>query len=80
MKATGFKRVEVTNPNTGEIIQKIRVRFDNYQEFNLLTDLTVEEIKAEREELLKQRDEKARLIEQLEAIRNGENNHMDSPV
>ena len=34
----------------------------------------------EREGLLKQRDEKARLIEQLEAIRNGENNHMDSPI
>ena len=34
----------------------------------------------EREELIEQRAEKVALVEQLEAIRNGENDYLDSTI
>lgn len=52
MKAIGFALVEATNPNNGEVTQKIRVKFDNMFSCNLLTDLTVEDIKKDRDALL----------------------------
>ena len=52
MKAIGFSLVEATNPKTGDITKKIRVKFDNASSYNLLTDLTVEEIKKDRDAIL----------------------------
>ena len=52
MKAIGFSLVEATNPNTGDITKKIRVKFDNASSYNLLADLTVEEIKKDRDNIL----------------------------
>ena len=53
MKAIGFSLVEATNPNTGDITKKVRVKFDNGSSYNLLTDLTVEDIKKDRDNILK---------------------------
>ena len=53
MKAIGFSLVEATNPNTGDITKKVRVKFDNATSYNLLTDLTVEDIKKDRDNILK---------------------------
>jgi len=52
MKATGFMLVEATNPTTSEVVKKIKVKFDNAMSFNLLTDLTVEDIKKDKDNLL----------------------------
>ena len=52
MKAIGFSLVEATNPNTGDVTKKIRVNFDNAFSCNLLTDLTVEDIKKDRDTIL----------------------------
>ena len=52
MKAIGFALVEATNPNTAEVTKKIRVKFDNMFSCNLLTDLTVEDIKKDRDAIL----------------------------
>jgi len=52
MKFTKFLKGTTTNPSTGEIVQRIRVVADNNQEFNLLTDLTVDEIKKDRDNYL----------------------------
>jgi len=52
MKAIGFALVEATNPNNGEVTKKIRVKFDNMFSCNLLTDLTVDDIKKDRDNLL----------------------------
>lgn len=52
MKATSFRLVEATNPNTSEVVKKIKVMFDNAMSYNLLTDLTVEDIKKDRDTLL----------------------------
>ena len=52
MKAIGFKLVEVTNPESGEVKEKIKVVFDNCQEYFFLTNKSVEEIKASRSEVL----------------------------
>ena len=52
MKAIGFSLVEATNPNTGDVTKKIRVNFDNAFSCNLLTDLTVEDIKKDRDAIL----------------------------
>ena len=49
---TGFKMVQVTNPNTSEVSKKLRVVNSNSEEFDLLTDLTVEAIKADRANIL----------------------------
>lgn len=53
MNFIGFLKVKVANPNTGEETEKLRVKADNGQEFDLLTDLSKEEIIAQRESLLK---------------------------
>jgi hypothetical protein len=45
---TGFKMVQVTNPNTQEVSKKLRVVSSLGEEFDLLTDVTVEDIKADR--------------------------------
>lgn len=52
MKAIGFMLVDATNPNTGEVVRKLRVTFDNSSSLPLLTDETVETIKASRDEFL----------------------------
>ena len=53
MNFVGFKLVEITNPTTAEVTQKLRVVGDNGLEYNFLTDLTVEQVKEKRNELLK---------------------------
>ena len=52
MKAINFTLVEATNPSTSEVVKKIKVKFDNAMSFNLVTDLTVEDIKKDRDTLL----------------------------
>jgi len=52
MKAIGFMLVDATNPNTGEVVRKIRVTFDNSSSLPLLTDETVETIKAGKDAFL----------------------------
>lgn len=47
-----FRRVSVTNPTTGETREKIQVIHKDGHSYTLLTDLTVEQIKADREALL----------------------------
>lgn len=49
---TGFRRVNVTNPNTGETKEKIQVVHKDGHVYTLLTDLTPEAIKAERDKVL----------------------------
>jgi len=45
---TGFKMVQVTNPNTQEVSKKLRVVSSLGEEFDLLTDVSVDDIKADR--------------------------------
>ena len=45
---TGFKMVQVTNPNTQEVSKKLRVVSSLGEEFDLLTDVSVADIKADR--------------------------------
>ena len=52
MKAIGFQKVKVLNPTTNVEVEKLRVSFDNGKSITLLTDLTVEQIKADRDKLL----------------------------
>ena len=58
MKATGFQLVEVTNPTTGDVTKKLRVKFDTCVAINLLMprDTTLEalmvDIKANRDAYL----------------------------
>lgn len=47
-----FRRVNVTNPNNGETKEKIQVLHKDGHAYTLLTDLTAEQIKADREALL----------------------------
>lgn len=49
---TAFRRVKVTNPVTGETKEKIQVVHKDGHAYTLLTDLTPEAIKADREALL----------------------------
>lgn len=48
----GFRKVEATNPNTGEVVQKIRVYDDEGFEYTLLTDRSAEDIKKNRDDVL----------------------------
>lgn len=47
-----IRRVEATNPNTGAIVQKLQVVHKDGHAYTLLTDLTVDEIKADKAALL----------------------------
>ena len=47
-----FRKVERTNPTTGEVVVKLIVLDKNFVEYTLLTDLTVDAIKQRRDELL----------------------------
>jgi hypothetical protein len=52
MNFVGFLLVEVTNPNTGEVKKKLRVKSETGLEYNFLTEMSVEEVKAQKTELL----------------------------
>lgn len=49
---TKFRKVERLNPTSGEFVQKLVVVSDDNQEYTLLTDMSVEAIKANRDSLL----------------------------
>lgn len=53
MKAIGFKVVDVVNPVTAEVLRKVRVKFDNSEVINFLTDLSIDAIKADKDNILK---------------------------
>ena len=52
MDFKAFRRVERLNPTTGEVIQKVVVVGDDNIEYSYLTNLSVDEIKANRDTLL----------------------------
>lgn len=52
MEFTKFIKVKVANPDTGETKEKIRVVSNQGREYDLLTELTQEEIVARRSEIL----------------------------
>lgn len=52
MTFTAFRLVERTNPTTGEIVQKLVVLASDGKDYTFLTDLTVDDIKARRDEIL----------------------------
>ena len=52
MTFTAFRRVERVNPSTGEVVQKLVVIGDDNREYTYLTNLSVEDIKANRATLL----------------------------
>jgi len=49
---TSIRRVQATNPNTGEMVEKLQVVHKDGHAYTLLTDLTVEQIKADKPALL----------------------------
>ena len=51
-KFISFRKVEVTNPTNGELVTKLHVVHADGHSYTLLTDLSVDEIKAQRAELL----------------------------
>ncbi len=52
MKFLKFRLVDRTNPSTGEIVRKLVVLADDGAEYSYLTDLSVDEVKSRRDELL----------------------------
>jgi hypothetical protein len=52
MKFLKFRLVDRTNPTTGEIVRKLVVLADDSVEYSYLTDLSVDEVKNRRDELI----------------------------
>lgn len=52
MTFTTFRRVERTNPSTGELVQKLVVVASDGKDYTFITDLSVDDIKSRRDELL----------------------------
>lgn len=48
----GFRKVKVTNPSTGVEKEKLQVIHKDGHSYSLLTDMSVEEIKKDRDTLL----------------------------
>lgn len=51
-QAIKFQLVEVTNPATGDVVKKFRVLFNDLTTLSFVTDLSLEDIRAQKEELL----------------------------